>query len=75
MEKEVLEYLENKNYTALKKLFVDLNAADVAALLEEMFGDKIEERELIILFRLLPKDLAADCFAFLDSDTQIHLIS
>lgn len=75
MEKEVLEYLENKNYTALKKLFADLNAADVAALLEEMFGDKIEERELIILFRLLPKDLAADCFAFLDSDTQIHLIS
>lgn len=75
MQEKVLEYLESKNYTALKELFVDLNAADVAALLEEMFGEQIEEKELIVLFRLLPKDLAADCFAFLDSDTQCHLIS
>ncbi len=75
MQEKVLEYLESKNYTALKELFADLNAADVAALLEEMFGEQIEEKELIVLFRLLPKDLAADCFAFLDSDTQCHLIS
>ncbi len=75
MQEKVLEYLESKNYTALKEVFADLNAADVAALLEEMFGEQIEEKELIVLFRLLPKDLAADCFAFLDSDTQCHLIS
>lgn len=75
MENKILELLENKSYTQLKEIFAELNAADVAALLEEMFGEQIEEKELIILFRLLPKDLAADCFAFLDSDTQRHLIS
>ncbi len=75
VEKIILEQLEKKNYKKIREIFDSMQAADVAALLEEMFGEKIEEKELVLLFRLLPKDLAADCFAFLDSDTQYHLIS
>lgn len=76
MQSKVIDCLDKKDYVSLKVMFDDMNAADAADLLEEMYSDdEIGEKELIVLFRLLPKDLAADSFAFLDSDTQMQLIS
>lgn len=75
MQNTIINLLENQDYSALKNMFEDINVADIASVFEEMFGEMIEERELIILFRLLPKDIAADCFSFLDSDMQRILIS
>jgi len=75
MQNTIINLLENQDYSALKNMFEDINVADIASIFEEMFGEMIEERELIILFRLLPKDIAADCFSFLDSDMQRILIS
>ncbi len=75
MIQKLTQLLEDKNYTQLKSEFLEMNPADAASFIEEMFEERAEEKELIILFRLMPKDLAADCFAFLDSDTQQLLIS
>ncbi len=75
MQNTIINLLENQDYSALKNMFEDINVADIASIFEEMFGEMMEERELIILFRLLPKDIAADCFSFLDSDMQRILIS
>ena len=75
MQNTIINLLKNQDYSALKNMFEDINVADIASIFEEMFGEMIEERELIILFRLLPKDIAADCFSFLDSDMQRILIS
>ena len=44
--------------------------ADLASLLETL-----SPRNITLLFRLLPKELAAETFTFMDSDTQMHLIS
>lgn len=61
---------------AVKEIMSEENAADLAALFEEMFGDDFKERrEFLILYRLLPKDLAAEVFAFMNTDMQQHLIT
>lgn len=75
MTEKLIQLLENKDYGELKAEFSEMNPADAASFMEEMFEERSEEKELIILFRLMPKDLAADCFAFLESNTQQLLIS
>lgn len=66
---EVKRLLEDKNFYALKILFKDMAPADLAILLEEI-PDKIG-----LLFRILPKDLAAETFVEMSSDNQELLLS
>ena len=47
-----------------------MNTADVAAILEEM-----EEEELLKVFRILPKSMAADVFSYLEVDHQQMIIT
>ena len=72
----VLELLRSRNYKAIREIFMDMNEADVAALLQQFYDDhEVEKYELPLLFRLLNKDVAADVFAYMDSDTQMMLIN
>lgn len=61
--------LKNKKYSSLRDVLSTMNEADIAAMFSE-----ISEDSLPLLFRLLPKDLAADTFALMDSDNQELLI-
>ena len=70
----ISELLEEKNYTVLKNQFFDLHPADSAAVFEELFDETEDKKQLLILFRLLPKDLAAETFAFMNTDMQMHLM-
>ncbi len=70
MLENVLELLENREFGALGALLKDLNPADVAELLEEVPRERV-----LLVFRLLPKELAADTFAFLGPDEQEVLLS
>ena len=63
------ELLRNKEYVTLKKVISELNPADIAVILEQLTLN-----ELVIVFRLLPKDLAADTFVEMESDHQEALI-
>lgn len=67
----IKNYLENKNFQELKLHLSSLNIADIAAIFEDL--EKPED--IIILFRLLSKDVAADVFAFLDADSQETIIT
>ncbi|MBQ2311797.1 MAG: magnesium transporter, partial [Firmicutes bacterium] len=72
----VLEMLKNKQYAALQKVLEDLNPADIAEAMETIYDDgDINNDELVRLYRLLPKDLAADTFVELNSDMQEVLIT
>ena len=72
----ISQLLEQKKYMSVKELVSEQNAADLAEVFEELFGENFEERrEFLILYRLLPKDLAAEVFAFMNTDMQTHLIS
>lgn len=67
---DILALLEDRNYAVLKPLLADMNAIDLAEVFEETKKDK----DLLILFRILPKDLAAETFVEMDSDTKEKLI-
>ena len=61
--------LKDKKYYEIKELLKDIEPADLSLILQE-FPQKIAT-----LFRLLPKDLAAECFVEMDSDYQEKLLS
>ena len=67
---EIKELLETKQYTSLRQKIADMNEADIAIFLENL-----EEEEMMKIFRILPKDLAADIFSYLDVDIQQSIIS
>ena len=65
----ITSLIESKKYGTLRDILVTMNAADIAALFEDL-----EPEVLPRLFRLLPKELAADTFVEMESDSQELLI-
>ncbi len=63
------DLLENRRYMQLRELFSETNPADIAQILEEL----PEERRALV-FSILPKEDAAEVFAYFESDTQELLI-
>jgi len=61
--------LENKKYASLRDVLSTMNPSDIAEVFEKM-----EPNTLPLLFRLLPKELAADTFVEMDSENQELLI-
>ena len=72
----ILEKLREKQYQSLRALLDELNPADIAEAVEALMDDgDINNDDLIRIYRLLPKDLAADTFVELNSDMQETLIT
>ena len=69
LAEQVEELVSRKRYAELRDLLLPLEAADIAWLCDEL-----DERAPILVFRLLPKELAAEGFVELDSDEQELLI-
>lgn len=70
MNKMVFErLLEEKQYKAIKSIFDTMNPVDTAALLPEF-----EEKQLVLLFRLLPKENASMVFTYLEPEEQQILL-
>ena len=66
----IIAMLEEKKYSALREILATMNPVDVA----EIFS-LLQERQVPLLFRLLPKELAAEAFAEMESEQQELLIS
>ncbi|MCC8170128.1 MAG: magnesium transporter [Oscillospiraceae bacterium] len=72
---EINALLRMKRFAQVKELVRGERPADIAVLFDELFGEDYEEqKEFLILFRLLPKDLSAETFTFMNSDMQKFLI-
>lgn len=70
MIQEILDLLELKKYAQMRSLIAGMPAIDVAAVFEEL-----EDREKsALLFRLLPKEMAAEVFSNMAADTQQKII-
>lgn len=69
MINEIQKLLSAKDYITLRSTLIEMKPADIAFLLSEFPADDIP-----IIFRLLPKGMAAECFSFLESDVQETLI-
>lgn len=69
METQILELLEEKKYNDLKHLLETINSADIAQILEE-----IEDKDMLVVYRLLNKDAAVETFSFMEPELQERLI-
>ena len=69
MEKQILALIEEKKFQKLRQLLVEMNPADIALILEEA-----DEKDLPVVFRILPKELAAELFSYMESDMQQFLV-
>ncbi len=67
---EIKELIDSRQYTRLRQELAELQEADIAAVLEELPRD-----ELIRVFRILPKTMAADVFAYLSIETEQMIIT
>ena len=70
LKKSLKKLLDEKKYQTLKDVLATMNGADIAAVFEDL-----EEERTPLLFRLLPKELAAEAFAELSPELQEHLIT
>ncbi len=68
---DIMVLLKDRNYAVLKPLLASMNAIDLAEVFEETENDT----DLLILFRILPKDLAAEVFVEMDTDVTQRLIN
>ena len=66
---KLIEMLEQKNYSELKKQLSKMEPADIV-----IFFETLEREDAVRAFRILPKELAADTFAIMDHDIQEDLI-
>ena len=69
VEKALLKMLEDKKYATLRDILVTMNPSDVAGLF-----DGLEDKQIPLMFRLLPKELAAETFVEMEPDAQELLI-
>ena len=69
MENTLQTLLSDKKYATIRDVLVTMNPADIAAVFSG-----VETEKLPLLFRLLPKELAAESFVEMESDQQEALI-
>ena len=69
VEKALLKMLEEKKYSTLRDILITMNPADVAGLF-----DGLEEKQIPVMFRLLPKEQAAETFVEMEPEAQQLLI-
>ena len=69
MQNTLMRMLEEKKYSALRDVLITMNPSDIAGMLEEITREQVS-----VLFRLLPKELAAETFVEMDPEAQELLI-
>jgi len=70
INERIISLLREHRYAELKPIVAEMNEVDMAL----VFGELSSRDELTVLFRLLPKDLAAEVFVELERDTQETLL-
>jgi len=65
-----LELLESRKYSEIRQILTEMEPIDIALLCEELPQEKMP-----VVYRILPKELAAETFVELDAEIQEYLIS
>ena len=69
VEKALIKMLEDKKYATLRDILTTMNPSDIAGIFEGL-----EDNQIPLLFRLLPKELAAETFVEMETEAQELLI-
>ncbi len=70
----IFEIIASKQYVRAREELLKQNEVDIAEILEEVL-DELGVEPAVIMFRMLPKAVSVDVFAYLPSDDQVALIS
>lgn len=73
IQTHIIELLDAKKFLSARDLLLKLNHVDCAEVIEEV-ADELNIEMAIILFRMLPKDDAAEVFSYLPASDQVNLI-
>ena len=73
MSHEILEFLAEKKYSAVKQLVAQMEEADLAKLFEELESEE-DADQFNRLFRLLPKETAAEVFSYMEPEIQEKIV-
>ncbi len=69
VEKALLAMLEDKKYATLRDILSTMNPSDIAGLF-----DGLEDKQIPLMYRLLPKSIAAETFVEMEPEAQELLI-
>jgi len=69
LQPEIKELIEKRDWNILKEIIIDFHPSEIADIIEN-----IDDKDRALLFRFLPKDLAADTFEYLKYDVQKSLL-
>ena len=69
LEKAILKMVEDKKYATLRDILVTVNPADIAGIF-----NSLDDKRIPLMFRLLPKELAAETFVEMEPEDQELLI-
>ena len=69
LEKTIIKMLEEKKYSTLREILETVNPADIAGIFSAL-----EDKRIPLMFRLLPKELAAETFVEMEPEDQELLI-
>ena len=70
MDKEIfVSLLQERQFKAVRSILHVMNAVDIASLLSEL-----DDKELALAFRLIPKEEAAEVFANMNNSLQTYLV-
>ena len=67
---ELYELIEKKKFIELREILIEMNEVDISEFLETL-----EIEKMTVVFRMLPKEISSEVFAFLEPDTQEHIIN
>jgi len=71
MEKlDILELIEQKKYIQLKKELSEMNEVDISEIL-----DPLDLQTTLLVFRMLPKDTAAEVFSYISPEQKADIIN
>ncbi len=70
---KILELLEEKSYFKARDEILKYNEVDIGEILEEIL-EELGVEKTIIIFRMLPKDVAVEVFSYLPSDDQVEIV-
>ena len=68
------EYIENRQFAKIRDEIIEMNEVDIAEMLAEL-NVEVEKTELLKVFRMLPKGIAADVFSFLPIEVEQQIIT
>jgi magnesium transporter len=69
MNSKLQDYIQGSKFIQARDELIQMNPVDIAQLLETL-----ETEKMIVTFRLLPKELAADVFSYMSNKYQEHII-